>query len=226
MIAALVTGLGLVLSAAGVPDAPAGTAPEVAAIHPANTEVVPSDDDGAGHTGWRHALGVGGHSTTFFSKEGSQYTFHSAAIGYMGSIGEYGAFVHAFALLPFQARQDGAVYATANYYRRRTGGDLLLGAHGRWSVGSAELEAGPGFHATFIYLPGRPGYGDFSALPLGLGAGAILRWRTSAHRLSRVVTWGTYASVAYDFRDPAHAEDLSHGFTFRFGVAIGLGARR
>jgi hypothetical protein len=213
----------LALAAAAVPSAPGdASTPEV--VHPAATEVVTALDDGS-MNGWRHAIGVGGHSTTFFSKEGSQYTFHSATLGYLGSIGRYGAFWHVSALLPFQARQDGAVYATANYYRRRTGGDLLVGAQGRWSIRGAELEAGPGLHATLIYLPGRPGYRDFSAFPLGLGGGAVLRWRTSAHRLSRVVTWGAYASAAYDFRDPAHAEDLAHGFTFRLGVVIGLGAR-
>jgi hypothetical protein len=213
----------LVLAAAGLPDA-AGEAPSPTVVHPAATEVVNVPEDGS-RAGWRHAIGVGGHSTTFFSKEGSQYTFHSVTLGYMGSIGRYGAFWHATALLPFQARQDGAIYATANYYRRRTGGDLLVGAQGRWDVRGAELEAGPGLHATLIYLPGRPGYRDFSAFPLGLGAGAVLRWRTSAKRLSRAVTVGAYASAAYDFRDPAHAEDLAHGFTFRVGLAVGLGGR-
>jgi hypothetical protein len=195
-------------------------------VHPAATAIVAEEDGAAGRTGWRHAVGLGGHSTTFFSKEGSQYTFHSASLGYLGSIGRYGAFWHLTALLPLQARQDGAAYATSNYYRRRSGGDLLLGAHGRWAVRGAELEAGPGFHATFIYLPGQPGYTDFTAFPLGVGAGAVLRWRTSASRLSRAVTVGAFGSVAYDFRDPAHADDLSHGFTFRFGIAVGLGARR
>jgi hypothetical protein len=77
-----------------------------------------------------------------------------------------------------------------------------------------------------LYLPGRPGYRDFTALPLGLGVGASLRWRTSREQFSRQVTVGTTASIAYDFRDPAHSEDLSHGLTFRIAIAVGLGARR
>ena len=176
--------------------------------------------------GWRHALGLGAHSTTFFSEEGSQYTFHSGSVGYLASLGARGAFLHLFLLVPLQARQDGRVYATGDYYRRRAGGDLLLGWQWRWPVRSdLEAEVGPGLHGTFIYLPAKPGYRDFSALPLGLGAGGILRWGTGAHRFSRAVTVGTYASAAFDFYDPLRADDLAHGFTFRAGVLVGLGGR-
>jgi len=193
-----------------------------------------ADPDAAGqgprvdHGGWHHAVGLGPHSTTFFSKEGSQYTFHSGSLGYLGSRGaRAGPFVHVFALMPLQARQDGHVYSTANYYRRRSGVDLLAGPQWRWSVrGDVEAEAGPGLHGTLIYLPGKSGYRDFSALPLGLGAGAVLRWPTGGQRFSRPVTVGAYASAAYDFYDPMRADDLAHGFTFRAGVIVGLGGRR
>jgi hypothetical protein len=205
--------------------APLALALAVAAAPP-DAPLLPAGGAPGGLGGWRHALELGGHSTRFSSKEGSDYTFNSASIGYAGSVGAVGAFLHVSALVPLQASQDGAVYATANYYRRREGGDLLVGPQRRWALGSAELEAGPGFHATLIYLPARAGYRDFSAFPLGLGAGATLRWRTGAERLSRSVTLGTSASVAYDFRDPAHANDLSHGFTFRLAASIGLGGRR
>ncbi len=176
--------------------------------------------------GWRHGIGLGLHSTTFSSKEGSQYTFHSASLGYLGSFGTRGAFLQAFALVPLQARQDGRVYSTSNYYRRRSGGDLLFGYHWRWRPRTGvEVEAGPGLHGTFVYLPGRQGYRDFSAFPVGLGASGVLWWGTGARRLSRAVNFGTYASVAYDFRDPLHADDIDHGYTFRVGVALGLGGR-
>jgi hypothetical protein len=181
---------------------------------------------GGDHGGWRHAAAAGVHSTTFFSKEGSQYTFHSGSLGYLGSIGRIGAFLQAFLLMPLQARQDGHVYATGSYYKTRSGGDLLFGPQMRWTVRGVEAEVGPGFHGTFIYLPGKSGYRDFTALPLGAGVGAVVRWDTRRERLSRVVNLGTYASFAYDFYDPMHAEDLSHGFTFRAGVILGLGARR
>lgn len=209
--------LGAAASAAG--DAPAATTLRSTRE---DVEEFPGD-----HRGARHALGFGPHTITFFSEEGSQYTFHSGSLGYLGSSGARGVFVHAFALLPLQARQDGRVYATANYYRRRIGGDLLAGWQWRWTVHrDVEAEVGPGLHGTLLYLPGKPGYRDFSALPLGLGAGAVLRWGTRARRLSRPVTVGAYASVAYDFYDPLRANDLDHGFTVRAGVVVGLGDRR
>lgn len=191
------------------------------------TVAAPTEAPGQdGLTGWRHELMLGAHTTNFASDEGSHYAFHSAALGYAGSVGALGPFLRVSALLPFQARQDGAVYATANYYRRRSGADLLVGGQKRWTMRSAELEVGPGFHATLIDLPGRPGYRDFTALPMGLGVGAALRWHTGAERLARAVTLAATASVAYDFRDPAHANDLAHGFTLQVAVALGLGGRR
>jgi hypothetical protein len=188
--------------------------PEVEAAHP-------------DHRGWRHAIGLGRHSTTFFSKESSQYTFHSASLGYMGSFGSRGPFLHAFTLLTLQARQDGHVYDAADYYRRRIGADFLFGWQWRWAPRrGVEAEAGPGLHGMLIYLPGKAGYRDFSAFPLGLGVTGTLWWGTSAQRLARTVTLGAYASVAYDFRDPMHANDLAHGYSFRAGLSVGLGARR
>ena len=178
------------------------------------------------HAGWRHDAGLGAHSTLFTSKEGADYVFHSASVGYLGSVGSSGGFLHLFLLLPLQARQDGIGYATANYYGLRTGSDLLIGAQHRWSLGSAEVEAGPGFHMMFIYLPGKTGYRNFSALPMGVGAATVVRWRTHGELLSRTVTLGAYASVAYDYADPAHGNDLTHGLTFRIGATVGLGARR
>ena len=218
--------------AAPADAAPADSAPPAprgspTATSPAGEPEIEISQPAFDRHGWRHAIGLGAHSTTFFSKEGSQYTFHSGSLGYLASIGARGAFLHAFLLMPLQARQDGHVYATGNYYSTRSGGDLLTGPQWRWIWrGHIEAEAGPGLHATFIYLPGKPGYRDFSALPLGLGAGAALRWETRKERFSRVVTVGTYASIAYDFYDPMHAEDLAHGFTLHAGVIVGLGGRR
>jgi hypothetical protein len=179
------------------------------------------------HRGARHALGFGPHATTFFSEEGSQYTFFSGSVGYLGSFGARGPFVHAFALLPLQARQDGSVYATADYYRRRAGGDLLVGWQWRWSLHrDVEAEAGPGLHGTLVYLPGKAGYRDFSALPLGLGGAAVLRWRRGDHSFSQPITVGAYCTGAFDLYDPLRADDLAHGFTFNAGFVLGLGASR
>jgi hypothetical protein len=213
VIAVLAVALALA-SAPADPAAAAAGVPEAQAPLPEAQDAEP-DENLVAHGGWRHAVALGPHSTTFFSDEGSQYTFHSGSLGYLGSLGARGAFLHLFLLMPLQARQDGHIYATANYYRRRSGGDLLLGPEWRGTFRRAEAEAGPGLHGTLIYLPGKPGFRDFSALPLGGGIAGSLRWKTRASRFSRAVTVGTYASVAYDF-----------GFTLRAGVLVGLGERR
>jgi len=148
-------------------------------------------------------------------------------VGYLGSLGARGPFVHVFALVPLQARQDGSVYATGDYYRRRAGGDLLLGWQWRWSVHpDLEAEAGPGLHGTLVYLPGKTGYRDFSALPLGLGGGAVLRWRRGDHGFSQPITVGAYCAAAFDLYDPLRSDDLAHGFTFSTGLLLGLGVAR
>jgi hypothetical protein len=218
--------------APGVRGAAAAPEPSgLAQLEPGFPEpsVEPAEEEPTGDRrgGWRHAVGLGAQSITFSSKEESRFTFYSGSLGYLGSVGATGGFLHAFLLVPFQARQDGAVYDTASYYRQRLGADLLLGAEHRWAIGPGlELEAGPGLHATFLWLPAKVGYRDFSASPLGLGAGGVLRWATRDELLHRTVTIDVYASVAYDFVDPLHANDLTHGLAFRAGVGVGLGARR
>jgi hypothetical protein len=220
-----VTAALVALVLAAVPPAVPGDSPAVGAVAPGPGDVERPDlsRPGIDHHGWRHALALGPHSTTFLSQEGSQYTFHSASLGYLGSVGEVGAFLHG---IPLQARQDGHVYATGDYYRTRSGLDLMTGPEWRFSFRGAEAEVGPGLHGTFIYLPGKQGYSDFTACPLGLGAAAVVSWETRAERLSRAVTVGTYAGVAYDLWDPMHAGDIAHGFTFRVGAIVGLGERR
>jgi hypothetical protein len=212
----------LALALSGAPE----PGPEaVPAAPPAADEGAPAAPVAGGHRGGRHALGLGLHATTFFSEEGSQYTFHSASVGYVGSRGARGPYVHAFALLPLQARQDGRVYATGDYYRLRAGADVLVGWQWRWSVRGAEAEAGPGLPGTLLWLPGRRGYRDFSALPFGVGGGAVLRWSGGARVRSRPVTLGAYTSFALDLWDPTHAGDLDHGYVFRAGMTASLGAR-
>jgi hypothetical protein len=206
------------------PAAPAGVPATASSVIPAELSHPPTPSTSV--HGWRHALALGAQETSLQSKEGSEYGFRSATIGYLGSVGSRGAFLHASVVVPLQARQDGATYTTADYYRHRGGGDLLFGFNWRWSMQRGlEAEAGPGLHASFIYLPGKDGYRDFSAAPLGLGAAGVLSWDTGARQLGRAVTVGTYLGAAYDLRDPAHANDLAHGWMLRGGLSVGLGGR-
>lgn len=207
---------------AGEGEAPAGVAP--APGPEPEPAPAPRRDDRRGE---RHALALGAHGMTFFSNEGSQYTFYSASLGYLGSFGSRGLFLHALALLPLQARQDGHVYDTSDYYRRRTGLDLLIGWQWRFIMGTGvELEAGPGLHTTLLYLPGKSGYRDFSALPMGLGGGAVLRFATGARYHGWPMVVGAYARGSFDLYDRLRSDDLSHGFTFSAGAIFGLGGSR
>jgi hypothetical protein len=176
--------------------------------------------------GWRHAFAVGGQVNWLVSNEDSRYQFRSASFGYHGSVGARGAFLDLAYLVPLQARQDGATYTTGDYYRTRAGLDLLVGFNWRWALPrDLEAEAGPGLHATVIYLPGKDNYRDFTASPLGLGASGTFSWRTGKRWLSRAVTLGGSLAAAWDFTDPAHAGDLAHGWTIRFALTVGLGGR-
>ena len=208
--------LALALAALGGP-APAGA-------NAGATSGLEDDERRGNHHRSRHALALGPHATTFFSEEGSQYTFFSGSVGYLGSLGARGPFVHVFALLPLQARQDGSVYATGDYYRRRAGGDLLLGWQWRWSVRhDLEAEAGPGLHATLVYLPGEgriPRLLRPPARPRRRSGPAMETGRPqllAAHHGRRVLRRRVRSL------NPLRADDLAHGFTFSTGLLLGLG---
>jgi len=218
----LVLALSLAISAAGVPQAASEPEPEPAQAPIGGADAKPASTPPP-MGGWREDLGLGLHSTTFWSHEDHHYTFHSLSFGYGSSWGSRGPFVHLTGLFPQQGREDGRVYALSPYYRLRYGGDLLTGFQWRWRAwDSVETETGAGVHALFLALKGIPGYRDFSASPLGLGGDAVLRWRTGHALGSWPLTVGLYGSAALDLYDPIHGDDLRHGFTFRTGVQIGL----
>jgi hypothetical protein len=175
-----------------------------------------------GPEGPRHLVTFGWEGTSFESREGSHYAFQSAALGWAGSWGPRGPFAQITALLPFQARQDGVVYTTRDYYDRRVGGDLLAGWQRRRALPyDAEGEAGAGVHATILYLPAKAGYRDFSAMPVGVGATGVLRWRTGRTAWNRRTTVGLVGAGAFDFWDPLRSNDLRLGWSLRLGLAVG-----
>jgi len=202
------------------------TADEQASVVPAPA-VVPAPPPSAPprSDGWRQGFGVGWHGTTFWNRESSHYTFHSLALGYIASRGaRNGLLLHVSALVPLQAREDGRVYATHEVYGTRFGTDLLIGRQWRWRPAPrVEWEAGPGVHGTLLWLPGRPGYRDFSALLLGLGGETIVRWKPGARMRGMPMSLGSFASAAVDFYDPLRSNDLRGGLTFRAGMFAGFG---
>ncbi len=211
--------------ASPAPAAPAAPGAEPAAAAP-GAQPKPAEirtPEEREHGGWRRALGMGFHSTTFWSNEGNHYTFHSISLGYLQSANRSGLFFQVFALLPLQGRQDGNVYPINDYYGTHYGFDVLAGWQWRWNASDVlEAEAGPGLHTELLMLTGREGYRNFSALPFGVGGSGILRWKTSRKAWSWPIDLGVYGSAAFDVYDPLHANDLRRGFTFRGGLLAGL----
>ncbi len=173
--------------------------------------------------GWRREVGVGFHSTNFWSKESSHYAFYSLGVNFRISKGSWGPFLDVGAYVPLQARQDGRVYAASHVYGDRIGGDILLGWQRRWDLPPrAEVEFGPGLHMTALWMPGAQGYRDFSAFPMGLGVETAMRWSTGQHIGGSALRVGWYATATFDFYDPLRGNDLRYGVAFMAGAMFGL----
>lgn len=186
----------------------------------------PSTGVGADPAGPRHFFSFGWQGIDFMSREYTHYSFASGTIGYLGSWGRSGPLLHVNALLPIHASEEGVEYSPTDYYRSRIGGDVLLGWQLRQEIsGRVEGEAGVGYHNTFIWLPGKTGYQNFSANPMGIGVEGTLRWWSGKVAFGRKVVFAAVASGAVDFYDPLHANDLRSGFTFGLAFAASLEGR-
>src|SRR5215469_16153646 len=73
-------------------DAPSQDAP--AAPGPAAEDVSATSATADPRAGWRHEFSPAWHMATFWSKEGSHYTFHSLSIGYLMSVNASGPYLH------------------------------------------------------------------------------------------------------------------------------------
>jgi len=196
-------------------DAPAPAAPAATEVT-ATPEADPRD-------GWRHEFSPAWHMATFWSKEGSHYTFHSVSIGYLMSVNAAGPFLHLSWVIPLQARQDGRVHSVSSAYQNAGGVDLLLGWQWRKTVTQEiEFEGGPGLHLNVLNLGGKPGLTNFNALQLGPGGMTILRWRPGwrPHKVGWTV--GAVGALGIDLYDPLRSNDLRIGVTLRMGVLLGV----
>ena len=211
-------------SSAAAQDPPgADTVTDEGALPPTLSSRWPASTWPSDPRGTRQEIGFALHTTTFWSREASHYTFYSLGLAYLRSSGSWGPFVHAAGFLPLQARQDGRVFAASGVYGRRIGGDLLVGWQKRWHPSSAtEAELGPGVHVSMLWMPGATGYRDFSAMPLGLGLEGALRWHTGLHVGRSTLRMGQFLNASLDFYDPLRSNDLRNGFTVLVGVMFGL----
>ena len=208
------------------PAASAQTAPEPAVPAPQVTDSsdaqppVTKDDP---RKGWRHEFSPAWHMATFWSKEGSHYTFHSLSIGYLMSVNQSGPFLHLSWVIPLQARQDGAVHSVSSVYQNAGGIDLLFGWQWRKTVTQEiEFEGGPGLHMNALNLGGKPGLTNFNALQVGPGGMTVLRWRPGwrPHKVGWTV--GAVGALGIDLYDPLRSNDLRIGVTLRMGVILGV----
>jgi hypothetical protein len=173
--------------------------------------------------GWRHALSLGWDGTSLWSKQDSHYTVHSLAASYLMSTADGGVFLHVNLLFPLQARQDGEVFSTGDYYGPALGLDLLVGWAWRWELpGRIELEAGPGLHASLLALTGKTNIRSFNAAPLGIGAQVTGRWRPGVDVGEVPLSVGVVVAPTVDFWDPLHTSQLEIGLSLRTGVTVGL----
>jgi len=173
--------------------------------------------------GWRHGLAGSWVGDTFWSKAGSHYTIHSAAVSYLFSTARSGFFANVNVLFPLQVRQDGSSWATSGVYSPAVGLDLLLGWEWRFGVGPGlELEVGPGLHVGLVTLNGNAQYVSFSTAPVGVGGASVLRWRPGWTIGDVPLSLGATGAFTLDFFDPLHSEDLSIGLSMRLGLVVGL----
>jgi hypothetical protein len=173
--------------------------------------------------GWRHEFSPAWEMDTFWSKEGSHFTFHSITLGYLGSVGASGPFMHLSWIIPLQARQDGRVHAVSSVYQNSGGIDLLLGWQWRTTLSETlEVESGPGFHMDLLNLGGKPGLTNFNALQIGAGGMGILRWRPGWKPGKVGWSLGAVGAVALDFADPLRSNDLRIGVVVRLGGVLGV----
>jgi hypothetical protein len=213
-----------ILLAAALLAQPADPTPDPEPPLAAAVRPLPPEDPQKVLQGWRHGLGLGYQGTTFWSREGSHYTFHSAALSWLASHDRTGPMLHLSALLPLQAQQDGRVFAASAVYGSPWGADLVVGRQWRWKpTPRTEAEIGPGIHAMLLWLPGRAGYRDFSALHLGVAGESVLRWRPGARVAGAPISIGGFGGLSWDVYDPMRSNDLRTGFTFRVGLFAGFG---
>ncbi|HTS79686.1 MAG TPA: hypothetical protein VMH40_03725 [Myxococcaceae bacterium] len=188
---------------------------------PEPPEAVTTEADPSG--GWRHEFSPAWHMATFWSNEGSHYTFHSIALGYLMSVKSSGPYVHVSWVIPLQARQDGKVHSVSSIYQNAGGIDLLVGWQWRKTVTQTlEFEGGPGFHMNALNLGGQPGLSNFNAIQIGPGGMTILRWRPGWRPAKVGWTLGAVGALAFDVVDPLRSNDLRIGVALRIGAVIGV----
>lgn len=171
-----------------------------------------------------HGLGLGYEFSSVTSKAPSNYVFHSPSIVWSTSPGPDAWLAADVAfLLPLQGRQDGAVYATASWYRRFWGLDALVGRAFRGALRpDLDLECTLGAHLNWLALTAKDGYRDWTSLTGGLGAGGRVRWHLGREPGGYPISVSAFSSTAFDFVDLLRGGDLRWALHLSAGAQVAL----
>lgn len=150
--------------------------------------------------------------------EGDTYNFYSPGFNYTyNAKKKFGFFSSLSVLWPLRSNQNGESYKNADYYDRKFGLDLMMGAGGKIPAGNRFLfVTSSGAHFNTIRLRGRELYQDFYNVSLGLGLNLQARYA-----ISKSIDGTLFTSGSWDFIDPIHQENrLRNGFVVTFGLGL------
>jgi hypothetical protein len=152
------------------------------------------------------------------TSDGDAYNFYSPGFNYtFNAKKRFGFFSSLSVLWPLRSNQNGESFKNADYYDRKYGFDLMLGAGGKIPAGERLLFViSPGAHLNMIRLRGKELYQDFTNMSLGLGLNLQARYA-----VSRCIDGTLFTSGSWDFIDPIHQENrLKNGFVVTFGLGL------
>lgn len=156
--------------------------------------------------------------THLSTTEGDVYNFYSPGFNYtFNGRNRFGFFSSISVLFPLRSNQNGESFKNSDYYKRKLGTDIMLGAGVKFNVNKRfSLVPSPGVHLNGIRLRGKELYKDFYNLSLGVGLNLQARYR-----ISRNMDGTAFVSTSWDFIDLIHRENkLQHGIILTFGLGI------
>jgi hypothetical protein len=150
--------------------------------------------------------------------EGDAYSIYSPGINYtFNSKKQFGFFTSLSFLWPLRSSQNGESYKNADYYDRKIGFDLMLGAGGKVPVGERfSFVPSLGAHLNGIRLRGKSAYMDFNHLALGIGTNLQARYA-----VSKAMDGTIFTSASWDFLDLIHQTNkLRNGLVLTLGLGL------
>jgi hypothetical protein len=152
------------------------------------------------------------------TEDGDVYNIYSPGINYtFNAKKKFGLFSSISFLWPLRSNQNGESYKNADYYDRKVGLDLMLGAGGKIPAGERfNFVPSFGAHLNAIRLRGKIAYMDFNHLALGIGTNLQARYA-----ISKSMDGTIFTSASWDFIDLIHQENkLRNGFVVTLGLGL------